>query len=75
MLRQGKILNVVFSFVTMLILAVKLLKFSFTWILASYGQVSLVPALPSRIKRVFYMSSEGQNLLHEVNVKPKFAVP
>ncbi|KAF3452092.1 hypothetical protein FNV43_RR08188 [Rhamnella rubrinervis] len=27
---------------------------------------SLVPALPSRIKRVFYMSSEGQNLLHEV---------
>ena len=60
----------------MLILAVKLLKFSFTWILASHGQVnSLVPALPSRIKRVFYMPSEGQNLLHEVNVKPKFAVP
>ncbi|KAG8385454.1 hypothetical protein BUALT_Bualt03G0047000 [Buddleja alternifolia] len=27
---------------------------------------SLVPALPSRIKRVFYMSSEGSNLLHEV---------
>ncbi|XP_016900950.2 uncharacterized protein YNL011C isoform X3 [Cucumis melo] len=27
---------------------------------------SLVPALPSRIKRVFYMSSEGCNLLHEV---------
>ncbi|XP_050224148.1 uncharacterized protein LOC126673879 isoform X2 [Mercurialis annua] len=25
-----------------------------------------VPALPSRIKRVFYMSSEGGNLLHEV---------
>ncbi|XP_021766087.1 uncharacterized protein LOC110730571 isoform X3 [Chenopodium quinoa] len=25
-----------------------------------------VQALPSRIKRVFYMSSEGQNLLHEV---------
>ncbi|CAJ1961892.1 unnamed protein product [Sphenostylis stenocarpa] len=24
------------------------------------------PALPSKIKRVFYMSSEGQNLLHEV---------
>ncbi|KAK7332035.1 hypothetical protein VNO80_28781 [Phaseolus coccineus] len=24
------------------------------------------PALPSRIKRVFYMSSEGKNLLHEV---------
>ncbi|XP_047338103.1 uncharacterized protein YNL011C [Impatiens glandulifera] len=24
------------------------------------------PALPSRIKRVFYMSSEGNNLLHEV---------
>jgi len=23
-------------------------------------------ALPSRIKRVFYMSSEGSNLLHEV---------
>ncbi|KAF3948484.1 hypothetical protein CMV_013567 [Castanea mollissima] len=28
---------------------------------------SSVPALPSRIKRVFYMSSEGSNLLHEVN--------
>ncbi|KAJ4703631.1 Maternal effect embryo arrest 18 [Melia azedarach] len=27
---------------------------------------SAVPALPSRIKRVFYMSSEGRNLLHEV---------
>ncbi|XP_062095889.1 uncharacterized protein YNL011C [Humulus lupulus] len=27
---------------------------------------SLVPKLSSRIKRVFYMSSEGQNLLHEV---------
>ncbi|KAL6544845.1 hypothetical protein OROMI_023707 [Orobanche minor] len=27
---------------------------------------SLVPSLPSRIKRVFYMSSEGSNLLHEV---------
>ncbi|XP_052291430.1 uncharacterized protein YNL011C isoform X1 [Citrus sinensis] len=27
---------------------------------------SAVPALPSRIKRVFYMSSEGSNLLHEV---------
>ncbi|KAA8519681.1 hypothetical protein F0562_013874 [Nyssa sinensis] len=27
---------------------------------------SSVPALPSRIKRVFYMSSEGRNLLHEV---------
>ncbi|XP_048230300.1 uncharacterized protein YNL011C isoform X7 [Ricinus communis] len=27
---------------------------------------SSVPALPSRIKRVFYMSSEGGNLLHEV---------
>ncbi|KGN65646.1 uncharacterized protein LOC101203756 isoform X1 [Cucumis sativus] len=27
---------------------------------------SLAPALPSRIKRVFYMSSEGCNLLHEV---------
>ncbi|KAL2253162.1 UNVERIFIED_CONTAM: hypothetical protein Sindi_0110900 [Sesamum indicum] len=27
---------------------------------------SLVPTLPSRIKRVFYMSSEGSNLLHEV---------
>ncbi|CAA0819920.1 maternal effect embryo arrest 18 [Striga hermonthica] len=27
---------------------------------------SLVPRLPSRIKRVFYMSSEGSNLLHEV---------
>ncbi|CAI9087308.1 OLC1v1021351C6 [Oldenlandia corymbosa var. corymbosa] len=27
---------------------------------------SSAPALPSRIKRVFYMSSEGCNLLHEV---------
>ncbi|XVF87350.1 hypothetical protein PTKIN_Ptkin18bG0113100 [Pterospermum kingtungense] len=27
---------------------------------------SSVPALPSRIKRVFYMSSEGRNSLHEV---------
>ncbi|GER41555.1 maternal effect embryo arrest 18, partial [Striga asiatica] len=27
---------------------------------------SLIPCLPSRIKRVFYMSSEGSNLLHEV---------
>ncbi|GLU13792.1 hypothetical protein SLE2022_304030 [Rubroshorea leprosula] len=27
---------------------------------------SLVRTLPSRIKRVFYMSSEGRNLLHEV---------
>ncbi|KAI3466728.1 hypothetical protein Pfo_023391 [Paulownia fortunei] len=27
---------------------------------------SLIPTLPSRIKRVFYMSSEGSNLLHEV---------
>ncbi|XP_026406927.1 uncharacterized protein YNL011C-like isoform X2 [Papaver somniferum] len=27
---------------------------------------SSVPALPSRIKRIFYMSSEGRNLLHEV---------
>ncbi|KAI8525679.1 hypothetical protein RHMOL_Rhmol13G0248400 [Rhododendron molle] len=27
---------------------------------------SSTPALPSRIKRVFYMSSEGSNLLHEV---------
>lgn len=27
---------------------------------------SCIPALPSRIKRVFYMSSEGRNLLHEV---------
>ncbi|KAK8469001.1 hypothetical protein PHAVU_006G176700 [Phaseolus vulgaris] len=27
------------------------------------------PALPSRIKRVFYMSSEGKNLLHEVLLK------
>ncbi|CAL5346167.1 unnamed protein product [Camellia sinensis] len=33
---------------------------------------SSTPALPSRIKRVFYMSSEGNNLLHEVfpNVNP-----
>nr|AGG38107.1 maternal effect embryo arrest 18-2 protein [Dimocarpus longan] len=30
-------------------------------------EMSSVPALPSRIKRVFYMSSEGSNLLHEVN--------
>jgi hypothetical protein len=29
-------------------------------------------ALPSRIKRVFYMSSEGSNLLHEVG--PHFAL-
>ncbi|KAL6198326.1 hypothetical protein ACLB2K_028118 [Fragaria x ananassa] len=28
---------------------------------------SSAPVLSSRIKRVFYMSSEGQNLLHEVN--------
>ncbi|KAM7525038.1 hypothetical protein LguiA_014940 [Lonicera macranthoides] len=28
--------------------------------------ISSVPALPSRIKRVFYMSSEGSSLLHEV---------
>ncbi|XWS18491.1 hypothetical protein CRYUN_Cryun32bG0048200 [Craigia yunnanensis] len=27
---------------------------------------SSVPALPSRIKRVFYMSSEGRNSLHEI---------
>lgn len=27
---------------------------------------SSVPTLPSKIKRVFYMSSEGSNLLHEV---------
>ncbi|XP_015066963.1 uncharacterized protein YNL011C [Solanum pennellii] len=27
---------------------------------------SSAPALPSRIKRIFYMSSEGSNLLHEV---------
>ncbi|MBA0723344.1 hypothetical protein Golax_003928, partial [Gossypium laxum] len=27
---------------------------------------SSVPALPSRIKRVFYMSSEGTNSLHEI---------
>ncbi|XP_027356503.1 uncharacterized protein YNL011C [Abrus precatorius] len=27
---------------------------------------SSAPALPSKIKRVFYMSSEGKNLLHEV---------
>ncbi|KAF3773491.1 Uncharacterized protein EJ110_NYTH55215 [Nymphaea thermarum] len=33
---------------------------------------SLIPSLPSRIKRVFYLSSEGNNLLHEVfpNVNP-----
>ncbi|XP_021766085.1 uncharacterized protein YNL011C-like isoform X1 [Chenopodium quinoa] len=33
-----------------------------------------VQALPSRIKRVFYMSSEGQNLLHEVFPPPNPAV-
>ncbi|XP_057247079.1 uncharacterized protein YNL011C isoform X2 [Beta vulgaris subsp. vulgaris] len=33
-----------------------------------------VEALPSRIKRVFYMSSEGQNLLHEVFPPPNPAV-
>ncbi|CAN6444276.1 unnamed protein product [Victoria cruziana] len=27
---------------------------------------SVIPELPSRIKRVFYLSSEGNNLLHEV---------
>ncbi|CAI8591025.1 unnamed protein product [Vicia faba] len=32
------------------------------------------PALPSKIKRVFYMSSEGQNLLHEVFPSPNAAV-
>ncbi|XP_028057443.1 vesicle-associated membrane protein 721-like [Camellia sinensis] len=32
----------------------------------AYGYVSSSTlALPSRIKRVFYMSSEGNNLLHE----------
>ncbi|KAH9618542.1 hypothetical protein KSS87_009640, partial [Heliosperma pusillum] len=31
-------------------------------------------ALPSRIKRVFYMSSEGKNLLHEVFPAPNPAV-
>ncbi|CAL5408690.1 unnamed protein product [Camellia sinensis] len=39
----------------------------------AYGYVSSsTPTLPSRIKRVFYMSSEGNNLLHEVfpNVNP-----
>ncbi|KAF6176099.1 hypothetical protein GIB67_000193 [Kingdonia uniflora] len=29
-------------------------------------ECSSLPLLPSRIKRVFYMSSEGRNLLHEV---------
>ncbi|XP_009775897.1 uncharacterized protein YNL011C isoform X1 [Nicotiana sylvestris] len=35
-------------------------------------EASSAPALPSRIKRIFYMSSEGSNLLHEVfpNVNP-----
>ncbi|XP_057537148.1 uncharacterized protein YNL011C [Amaranthus tricolor] len=33
-----------------------------------------VQALPSRIKRVFYMSSEGKNLLHEVFPPPNPAV-
>ncbi|KAI5447802.1 uncharacterized protein YNL011C [Lathyrus oleraceus] len=32
------------------------------------------PALPSKIKRVFYMSSEGKNLLHEVFPSPNAAV-
>ncbi|CAJ2658867.1 unnamed protein product [Trifolium pratense] len=32
------------------------------------------PALPSKIKRVFYMSSEGKNLLHEVFPLPNAAV-
>lgn len=37
-------------------------------VMAYCGQgSSSAPALCSRIKRVFYMSSEGQNLLHEVN--------
>jgi hypothetical protein len=27
------------------------------------------PALPSPIKRIFYMSSEGTNLHHEVGMK------
>ncbi|KAF5728718.1 Maternal effect embryo arrest 18 [Tripterygium wilfordii] len=29
-------------------------------------ECSSVPALPSRVKRIFYMSSEGSNSLHEV---------
>ncbi|XP_004485886.1 uncharacterized protein YNL011C [Cicer arietinum] len=32
------------------------------------------PALPSKIKRVFYMSSEGKNLLHEVFPSANVAV-
>ncbi|XP_061362030.1 uncharacterized protein YNL011C [Gastrolobium bilobum] len=32
------------------------------------------PALPSKIKRVFYMSSEGKNLLHEVFPSANMAV-
>ncbi|WJX26774.1 hypothetical protein P8452_15653 [Trifolium repens] len=32
------------------------------------------PALPSKIKHVFYMSSEGKNLLHEVFPLPNAAV-
>ncbi|XP_019440203.1 PREDICTED: uncharacterized protein YNL011C-like [Lupinus angustifolius] len=32
------------------------------------------PSLPSKIKRVFYMSSEGKNLLHEVFPSPNAAV-
>ncbi|XP_050367904.1 uncharacterized protein YNL011C [Argentina anserina] len=35
---------------------------------------SSAPALSSRIKRVFYMSSEGQNLLHEVFPAPNSTV-
>ncbi|XP_068664451.1 uncharacterized protein YNL011C isoform X2 [Aristolochia californica] len=37
-------------------------------------EFSSVPTLPSRIKRVFYMSSEGRNLLHEVFPKVNPAV-
>ncbi|KAG9439192.1 hypothetical protein H6P81_019357 [Aristolochia fimbriata] len=37
-------------------------------------ELSSVSTLPSRIKRVFYMSSEGSNLLHEVFPKVNPAV-
>ncbi|PON35617.1 hypothetical protein TorRG33x02_351040 [Trema orientale] len=39
-----------------------------------YEVRSLVPELCSRIKRVFYMSNDGQNLLHEVFPAPNPAV-
>ncbi|KAI3891594.1 hypothetical protein MKX03_033141 [Papaver bracteatum] len=40
----------------------------------SRAPCSSVPALPSRIKRIFYMSSQGRNLLHK-QVTPLFENP